>query len=211
MQTKGSVAFGIALAATIALAPPIVAAGDQEHETSGMPHGSVQGKGGGDLGYGLEVEEANGISFVSGGIGDDQQNALKTATGFNLNLTLARQDGKYMGPSALRIENQQGDLLLETQTKGPLFLAKMPAGRYKIHATADGKSYVRDVNVPGTGQEKLVFTWPASASSAGDAPEPRGDLPTGDLPAKDMPKRDLPTGDLPTEDMPRGNLPNEGY
>lgn len=128
-----------------------------------------------DLAPGLGVREEGGIAYISGGIGDEQQNALaRISDQFNLKLTLAMSDGKYMGGGDVRIDNQNGITVLETHSNGPLFFAKLPPGAYKVHVSARDKSFSRDVTITASGQQQLVLTWPATSDEpvrAGDAPE----------------------------------------
>jgi hypothetical protein len=129
------------------------------------PHGSLQ------------VKEQNGISFVSGGAGDEEQGAIEQMSSrFNLKLTAATPSGKYTAPSSIQIMDQQGKPLVETTPSGPLFLAKLPPGAYTLHVTTGGETKKRAIMVPQSGQEQLVLTWGSledEPSSAGDAPEPK--------------------------------------
>jgi hypothetical protein len=172
MTSNYGVALSAALTASLVFST-VASAQERQVDRSGMAAEQKEDMPAGTLGQGLQIQEQNGISFVSGGVGDEQQDVLDSVAGrFNLKLTLARQDGKFMGSSALRIAKQGGATVLETQTNGPLFLAKLPAGRYSINAAAAGQSYTRTVTVPSSGQKELVLTWPAEANSigAGDAP-----------------------------------------
>jgi len=127
------------------------------------------------LGHGLVIREENGISYVSGGVGDDQQNALMAANGqFNLKLTMSMRDGKYVGGGDIRIEDQTGKSVLTAHATGPMFLAKLPAGHYKVHVNTEGQSFTRNVNVQNTGQQQIAVTVPAEGDRpirAGDSPE----------------------------------------
>lgn len=159
-----------ALGAALSL-PPVALAGHQGAATK-----IDQEMGSGSLGHGLVIREHGAISYVSGGVGDDQQNALARVAGqFNVKLTMATSDGKYIGGGDVRIEDQQGNTVLETRSEGPMFYAKLPPGPYKIHVNADGKSFTRDVNVKSAGQSQVTMTWPSSRDEppvrAGDAPE----------------------------------------
>jgi len=121
----------------------------------------------------LQVKQHNGIAYISGGVGDEEQDALNQMKGrFNLELTLATSTGKYVGATALQIEDQSGTPVLDIRTEGPIFMAKLPAGTYRIHASVEGETMHQTVTVPGTGMKQLTLTWPAaSGSRAGDAPE----------------------------------------
>lgn len=169
MRREAYLTITAALGAVLAL-PPVAMAGHQSSATNKDQMGS------GSLGHGLVIREQGSISYVSGGIGNDQQNALaRVASQFNMKLTMATSDGKYIGGGDVRIEDQQGNTVLETRSDGPMFYAKLPPGSYKVHVNAEGKSFTRDVSVKGAGQSQVTMTWPSSRDEppirAGDAPE----------------------------------------
>jgi len=168
MGSKARITIGTALAAMLAL-PAAVTAG-----TGAATR--IEDLGSAGLGAGLVVRESNGISYVSGGVGDEQQTALQNASKqFNLRLTLAAKSGHYMGGAEVRIDDRTGKTLLSTSADGPLFLAKVPPGTYRVHATSEGKTFTRDVTIPQSGHRELVMTWPDTSEEppvrAGDAPE----------------------------------------
>src|SRR5262245_40049917 len=97
-------------------------------DTGGLPH----------------VKQENGISYISGGTGSDEADALNRMSGqFNLKLTMAIPSGQFTTPRTLRIEDAHGQRVLEIHPSGPIFLAKMPGGEYVIQATAEGQTLTR--------------------------------------------------------------------
>lgn len=127
-----------------------------------------------DTGGMPQVKQENGISYVSGGAGSDEADALnRMSSQFNLKLTMSIPSGQFTSPTALRIEDAGGTTVLEVRPNGPLFLAKMPAGQYVVQATAEGRTMTRKVTVPPAGLEAVAMTWPAAdePARAGDAPE----------------------------------------
>jgi len=63
----------------------------------------------------LQVQEKDGISYISGGVGDAEQQHLKRiADDFSLKVTMATDSGKYMGATSVHIENaESNDVLSE--------------------------------------------------------------------------------------------------
>jgi hypothetical protein len=51
------------------------------------------------------------------------------AQDYDLMLTFATDGGKYLADIHLQIEDMNGNTLLSTVSKGPLFLANLPVGR----------------------------------------------------------------------------------
>lgn len=78
-----------------------------------------------------EVQRQNGITYVTGGVGKERSEAMKMAAqDYDLMLTFATDRGKYLADIDVQIENMNGNILLSTVSKGPLFLADLPVGRY---------------------------------------------------------------------------------
>ena len=113
----------------------------------------------------LEVQTQNGIDYVAGGIGKEQAEAMKVAAhDYDLMLTFATDGGKYLADIDLQIEDMNGNTRLNTVSEGPLFLANLPVGRYKITASsAQGTTHTRIVNIGGERPTKAVFQWPGYA------------------------------------------------
>jgi hypothetical protein len=115
----------------------------------------------------LEVQTQNGIDYVAGGIGKEQAEAMRVAAhDYDLMLTFATDGGKYLADIDLQIEDTNGNTLLSTVSKGPLFLANLPVGRYKITASAQGTSHTRIVNMGGERPTKAVFQWSGYAKES---------------------------------------------
>ena len=158
-----------------ALIFPVAAFGSSEQQPSGMGKvtpqsnagviGAEQGPSsqtpGTDRESGLQVKTQNGVEYVSGGVSQDEEEAIKSiGTGFNLKLTLAESTGGYMGGAHIRIDNVKDRPVLETQSEGPLFFAKLEPGTYKIHVSGDSRQFTQMAHVKSTGQEQLTFIWP---------------------------------------------------
>jgi hypothetical protein len=175
------------LAAGLSLAASAIAQGETISDADGMPKqvGVID-----DTGGLPHVKQENGISYISGGAGSDEADALNRLSGqFNLKLTMTIPSGQYTTPRKLRIEDSRGTSLLEVEPSGPIFLAKMPGGEYVIQATAEGQTLTRKVTVPPNGLEAVAMTWPAKDEPirAGDAP--RAPIRAGDAP--DAPVRPI--------------------
>ncbi|WP_332674887.1 carboxypeptidase regulatory-like domain-containing protein [Aromatoleum sp.] len=106
------------------------------------------------------VREFEGVRYVTGGVGEDERAALRgIARDFNLKLTFAEKSGDYLSGVKIVITRRDGRKVLELDSEGPLVLAKLPPGGYRISATANGREQTRHANVAGTGQRSLSFYW----------------------------------------------------
>ena len=97
--------------------------------------------------------EAGGLSYVSGGVGEESLDRMKVlVTDFNLKLVLALNTGDYLSDVRVAIADSKGKTLVDTSSEGPWFLAKLPPGTYQIVATYAGTEVKRQVTV---GPERL--------------------------------------------------------
>jgi hypothetical protein len=158
-----------------ALIFPVAAFGRSEQQPTGMGRVTAQsnaevigadpgpsGQAAGTDGEGdLQVRTQNGVEYVSGGVSHEEEEAIKLmGKRFNLKLTLAQSTGGYMGGAHVRIDNDKGSPVLETQSDGPLFFAKLEPGTYKIHISGDGRQFTKVAHVKSAGQAQLTFIWP---------------------------------------------------
>ena len=109
-----------------------------------------------------QVHSQDGLSYVSGGIGDEERRAIETMSNrFNLKLTMALKTGDFVGDTRVRIQDSQSQTLLDTVADGPLFLAQLKPGTYTITCSLNGKELKETAHIASGKQEQLVFTWTA--------------------------------------------------
>lgn len=109
---------------------------------------------------GLEVQQADGIQYVSGGISDTEQQAIRTLEDdFSLKLVFAVREGNYLSNVEVTIQNQAGEEVLSTTTEGPILLADLAPGTYTVMATSGGDTNTRTVRVPESGTRQVNFYW----------------------------------------------------
>lgn len=116
-----------------------------------------------------ERVSTNGITYQSGGIGEEEQEKLRTeAPDFNLHMTFAEKiSGAYLTDIAVTIRNNAGATVLATTSEGPWFFARLPEGRYRITvglAAAAGEEQTRVLQISRGKTAKLHFYWPGKAS-----------------------------------------------
>jgi hypothetical protein len=114
-----------------------------------------------------EVKTYNGIPYVSGGFGLEERAELRTlGKADNLELSFALQNKDYLGGADVLIKDSNGKEVLEAVSDGPLFFTKLPAGKYSIEATAEGRTAEQVVQVPAKGQTRIYFAWKESTTAA---------------------------------------------
>lgn len=108
------------------------------------------------------VQTSGGVTYVSGGVGEDSIAKLETlAKDFNLKLVFALQSGNYVSDVKVVIADAKGKTLLDATSAGPWFLARLPAGKYQIVATFEGKAVKRPVTVGKAKLQTVDFRWAA--------------------------------------------------
>jgi opacity protein-like surface antigen len=105
-------------------------------------------------------QQQNGITYVNGGVGVEEQAAMKAQRAdYNLLLTFAtQQSGAYRSDIQLDIMNAKGTDLLSVANVGPMFFVKLTPGTYRISAAAEGKTFKRTVKV-GNAPKEIVLHW----------------------------------------------------
>ena len=105
-------------------------------------------------------KQQNGINFVNGGVGLEEQAAMQALRAdYNLLLTFAtKQSGAYRSDVQLDIMDAKGGSLVSAANTGPMFFAKLPPGTYRISAAAEGKTFKRTVKI-GTAPKEMVLHW----------------------------------------------------
>jgi hypothetical protein len=113
---------------------------------------------------GPEPQHQGDVTFVSGGVGDEDRSAMRAmAHDYNLHLQFAiAGSGEYLAGVNVTVTDEKGKTLLDTIADGPLFLAKLPPGRYKIAvAQGGGRSQSRTVVISAGAPVAQAFYWPA--------------------------------------------------
>jgi hypothetical protein len=110
--------------------------------------------------YAVEPQHQNGITYLSGGIGDSGQKMMREhRSNYNLLLTFAaKQTGAYLADVKVEIMDAQGKQLLSVPNTGPMFFAKLQPGTYRISATSQGKTFKRSVKLDNAPKE-MVLHW----------------------------------------------------
>jgi hypothetical protein len=114
----------------------------------------------------MQPTTQNGVSFISGGVGQDESDAIRGQFGhYNLHLTFAAANGEFMADIQVKISDAAGKTLVQTTADGPFLLASVPPGQYRVSATAGSSTKQQSINVPQHGPAELRFTWDVAASS----------------------------------------------
>ena len=109
------------------------------------------------------VQTQGDVTYLSGGIGSDQQAAMKQAALlYPLELQfLETRDTQavYTAGIQVSIRDRLGKVLLDARSDGPFMFAKLPQGRYTISADNSGRIETREVTVETGKHKAVIFQW----------------------------------------------------
>jgi hypothetical protein len=107
------------------------------------------------------VHTAGAVTYVSGGVDDASLDALKAnVQKYDLKLVFALKSGAFMSGVKVAISDAKGNPVLDATSDGPWFLAKLPAGSYRVVATSSsGMAITQQAAVAATGLKTLDFRW----------------------------------------------------
>ena len=109
----------------------------------------------------LQPQTQGDVTFVSGGVAEDSQQAMFAAKpDYNLHLLFAQAvTGGYFAMVPVRITDASGAVVLQTTSTGPLFYVKLAPGRYTVTAYHRGVPMTKTANVSATRGVDLNFYW----------------------------------------------------
>lgn len=108
-----------------------------------------------------QPQTQNGITYLAGGIGQDESAAMKAAAkDYPLSLVFAGgAHNAYLADIDVTIKDHADKTVLQTVAGGPIMLVKVPAGKYDVVAARHGEALQRTVRVNARGDRQVVFHW----------------------------------------------------
>ena len=104
-----------------------------------------------------EVQNVDGVTYVSGGVGDESMAQLTDIEKqFDLKLFLVGQSGTYLSDVSIAITDAEGKAMLQTTSDGPVLLVNLPTGAYMIRASKNGNRLNHIINV-NLGQLRTTY------------------------------------------------------
>ena len=106
------------------------------------------------------------VSYVSGGVGEDDAAAMKSAAaGYPLELQFVQKAtprDEFLADVKVRITDRARNVVLDAVASGPFLLAKLPPGTYQIEADHVGVVKRQTVDLRPGKHQKSVFVWSAT-------------------------------------------------
>lgn len=104
-----------------------------------------------------EVQNIDGITFVSGGVGDESMAQLvDMEKQFDLKIFLVSTSGTYLSDVNVTVTDSYGNSRLQTASDGPVLLVNLPTGSYTVSAKKNGHIAEQVLNVT-RGQFRTVY------------------------------------------------------
>ena len=107
-----------------------------------------------------QPEQQNGITYLTGGIGEDESRSIQQSQGYNLHMTFAvGAQNQYTSDVDVSVEKASGQTVLNLDNVGPLVYVRLPAGKYSVVATRNGEVRHDVADVGNGAARNLVFHW----------------------------------------------------
>lgn len=110
----------------------------------------------------IKPQTQGDVTFVSGGVGGDERNAMQALRAdYNLSLLFSVQgSGEYLSEVKVSITDKNGNTFLDTVSDGPMLLASLKPGHYTVTAEVDGQVAHKKATIVANKRTSLSFIWP---------------------------------------------------
>lgn len=133
--------FALLVLSGFSLAPAAYA---QDNDGGGLPQELHQGD----------------LTFVTGGVGLDESQALRAAAPhWPLAMRFTGSGSDYLADVHVQIADAKGNAVLQADSRGPYMLVKLRPGHYTVKATYEDHEETRSVTLRRGSHEKLDFSW----------------------------------------------------
>jgi hypothetical protein len=119
------------------------------------------------LAAGLPAEhQAGSVSYVTGGVSDDEAAAFKSMKGsYPLAIELDRRQpggerAEFTSDANVKVIDRGGNVVLDAKADGPFMLVKLAPGKYRVQATLGGRTLEKAVTVGAGGHAQATLAFP---------------------------------------------------
>jgi hypothetical protein len=107
-----------------------------------------------------EIGVVGSIPYLTGGVGQDERICIDPLEkDYNLKLVFALRSGQYLASPMITVQDSNGKDVLQMRSDGPWFLAKLPAGEYKVIVSRNGyQTEIKHIKV-GQKLDTAEFLW----------------------------------------------------
>lgn len=121
----------------------------------------------------LRPQEKDGVAYLCGGIGSDEQEQMKSAASkYDVMMTFAAASGAYLADVKVDIADSKGQSVFSATCDAPIMLVDLPkSGSYKITAQSEGKTLTRTARLKEKGSvQRITMAWPDDVVDMGLTP-----------------------------------------
>ena len=106
-----------------------------------------------------EAKTAQGESYITGGIGLGERDALaKRRADFSLWIaTAVKKAGSYLSDVRIKISDAAGKSVLDTRLDGPWLLVDLKPGSYTVEASYREQTLRKTTNISKGGHREMLF------------------------------------------------------
>lgn len=110
-----------------------------------------------------QTQYSQGISYITGGVGEEESTAILTeAKQWPVLLELSQLEngrGVWIFGSQIKILNAQNAVVFDAKAEGPYMLINLTAGDYAIQASYQGVEQKRTISVKAGQSQKFSIFW----------------------------------------------------
>ncbi|NWA05264.1 carboxypeptidase regulatory-like domain-containing protein [Pseudomonas gingeri] len=108
----------------------------------------------------LAPQQQNGVEYLTGGIGQDESQALIQTRGYNLHIVSSTgPKDEYLPDVNVTITRAGGEPVLSLIQAGPMIYVKLPAGKYQIVSSREGHEDRQSIVVDGKKTQTVNVHW----------------------------------------------------
>jgi hypothetical protein len=123
----------------------------------------------------LKVQQQNNVQFVSGGVGIDEEAAMRAVSKqYNLKMSFRMAGtGQYFADVKVKVNDAKGKTVLDAISEGPCFFAQLPPGSYTVSAENKGVARTQKLALTAKPGPGLNLFWPAEPDEKTDQGKPQ--------------------------------------
>jgi hypothetical protein len=108
----------------------------------------------------LDQGTYEGVPYLSGGVGERERAYIvnNLASHYNVKMEFAASNGEYLSSVTVNVIDPTGRKVLVAEAQGPWLFAKLTPGKYRVEATADGRTFTNSLVVNDQRTARIVFT-----------------------------------------------------
>ena len=118
-----------------------------------------------------KVRTSGQVKYLTGGIGKDESEMIKAESrhwplALEFAVRVPQGRAQFAADVDVLIRNAAGQEVLRAKAEGPFLLARLEPGHYTVHATLDGQTQQKPVQIEKDRPLRLLISWPPAPDQA---------------------------------------------